>query len=144
MKKKHLKTHRGKKAAIEENSYDSVRTLLLAERYPEAEEQIHRILVRWPQHLQAFNDLGVLHALRGEKEEATRRFIAATRNDPTDRVAIHNLLGSLLQMGRRDNAIATLKFAMESAAGKSIADIADVYLAVLSGGKEIPGRYFTS
>jgi tetratricopeptide (TPR) repeat protein len=142
MKKIHLKTDGRKGAAIEEISYDSVRTLLLAERYPEAEEQIRRILARWPQHLQALNDLGVLYSLRGEKEEAAKQFIAATRNDQTDRVAIHNLLGSLLRMGRRDDAIATLKFAMETAAGQSIADIADEYLAVLTGSKEIPGPLF--
>jgi tetratricopeptide (TPR) repeat protein len=142
MKKNTAKTPPKKNAAFEDIPYESVRISLRAGRHAEAEEQILRILSKWPAHLSALNDLGVLHALRGEQEDALKRFIAATQNDNTDRIAIHNLLGSLMQMGRRDDAIATLQAAMESATGPDIVDIAELYRGVLSDGEEIPGPLF--
>ncbi len=127
----------------EDNSYESVNESLRAGLIDEAEKKIRRILAKWPHHVRALNDLGVLYARRGKAAEAADRFLVAAQNDGTNRTVIHNLLGALLRLGRQDDAIATLKSIMEATTGIGLVDIAELYVAVLKKEKTIPEPLFS-
>ena len=121
---------------------EEVKVSLRAGRNDEAEERIRRILTQEPHHVRSLNDLGVLCSQRGDPAEAFQHFQNAAQSDRTDRTAIHNLIGSLIQMGRPDDAIATLKSALDSDGGHDLVDIAALYLGVLSGERENPAPLF--
>ena len=120
-----------------EDSFEYVTALLQAGRYDEAEKRIRRVIPfpMWGNHhVQALNDLGVICALRGENSEALDHFLAAANDAKIDFIVIHNLLGALLQMGRRDDAVATLNSSVESVALNGLIVRTALYDAVINNG----------
>ena len=129
-------------AQVLEDSYGEVRKSLQTGRINITGKKIRMILAKEPHHIRALNDLGVICSRRGEKSNALKYFLAAAQSGKTDRIAIYNLIGSLLQMGRRDDAIATLKSSLESDTDRNLADIGDLYLGVFTKKNEIPPPLF--
>jgi FkbM family methyltransferase len=125
-----------------EDPYEEVKKSLRIGRMDEAEEGMRLILTQEPHHVRSLNDLGVICSQRGDRAAAFTHFQDAAQSDKTDRIAIHNLIGSLIQMGRPDDAIATLKSALESDGGKDFVDIGAFYLDVLTNEKENPPPLF--
>lgn len=63
---------------------------------------------RFPQRVYGWQELGVLHAMRGDPEEALRLFAEAVRVDPTDLQPRRHLVLHLARLGRSEDAMAAL------------------------------------
>ncbi len=127
----------------EEDSFEYITKMLQAGLYDKAEEKIRRaILAVWPDHIQALNDLGVICKLRGKNAEALEHFLVAANYSKSDRVVVHNLIGTLLQMERHDEAMATLIAAVASSAEHGLIIRTELYEAVLNKALVAPEPLF--
>lgn len=74
--------------------------LLDLRRTDEALEQLNALVQQYPELPEPYNNLGVIHASRGQLDQAREAFEMALRNHPNYDVALENLGDVLLRQAR--------------------------------------------
>lgn len=89
--------------------YSTGRYLQGMARLPQAAEAYRQVLAINPNHVDALNALGVVHAMQGEAEQAEQMFRRALDKAPGAAHVLNNLGYHLMAQGRNDDALAVLQ-----------------------------------
>jgi len=87
--------------------------LIDIERYPDAIGHLRQIIKRFPDHVEAYVDLGIAYTAQGFCAEAERTFLEALEADEHDFAAHYHMAALYAGWGKGDKAMEHLKEAAE-------------------------------
>ncbi len=85
--------------------YQYAQLFIVSGRYDEAETRLRDVIMHYPRHTYAYNDLGVLAFQKGDREKALEYYKLAVSCDNRNYNALKNLLALLRETDKLDEAV---------------------------------------